>query len=354
MAPRTDLPPFSAVPDPLIPPLQRLLGTADVPALVPLAGDASNRRYFRVTVGRHSYVLMQMADPEGFKASEEAVTGRVAIDEPPFLNLQRYLKAGGAPVPEVLGVDLERGLILLEDLGDVSLMAAIHGRPEGEVEALYGKAVDTLLKLQRDTPVDPGCVAAHRTFDAELLGWECDHFVEYGLEARRGAPLAAAPRKTLAEGFGRLARGIAALPAVLVHRDYHSRNLMVRPGGALGLIDFQDALLGPVTYDLASLLWDPYVTLPEGLSGRLTARYRADAPVALPPDFPALLARTALQRLLKAAGRFVYIDRVKGNPAFLPDVPACLARAGAILAADPELADLRAVLAELEPALGVA
>jgi len=340
------------VPDLLMPSLTTLLPPGAAPVLTPLAGDASNRRYFRVRQGGASWVLMQMADPEGFKASEEAVTGTVPVDEPPFLNLQRYLQAGGAPVPEVVGTDLKAGLILLEDLGDRSLMAAIAGRSEGEVEALYGRALDALIALQRDTPVDAGCVAAHRAFSAELLAWEFDHFVAYGLEARRGAPLPPAAKKALTENFGALAREIAAAPKVLVHRDYHSRNLMVRPDGSLGIIDFQDALMGPATYDLASLLWDPYVTLPDGLAGRLAARYQREAPVALGTDFPALLARTALQRLLKAAGRFVYIDRVKGNPAFLADVPACLARAGAILSADPDLNELAGLLAGFEGALG--
>jgi len=320
-------------------------------SLTPLAGDASNRRYFRVTRGEATFVLMQMADPEGFKQSEEAVTGTVPIDEIPFLNLQRYLKAAGCPVPEVLGTDLAHGLILLEDLGDVSLMAAIAGGDAGRTERLYEAAVDGLVGLQRDTRLDDGCVAAHRTFGADLLLWEFDHFVAYGVEARRGAPLPKDERDALMAAFGALAAEIASAPTVLVHRDYHSRNLLVRPDGRLGLIDFQDALLGPVTYDLASLLWDPYVHLPDGLAARLTERYVERAPVALPEDFPQKLARTALQRLLKAAGRFVYIDRVKGNPSFLKDVPACLDRAHAILAADPGLAALRDMLGRALPEL---
>jgi aminoglycoside/choline kinase family phosphotransferase len=325
-------------------------GTGDL-RFEPLAGDASNRRYFRVTQGDKVFVLMQMADPEGFKQSEEAVTGTVAMDEPPFLNMQRYLRRGGAPVPNVFGVDLAHGLVLLEDLGDVSLMAAIAGAEADRIEALYEAAVDALVGLQKNTPLDDECVAAQRTYGPELFAWEFDHFVEFGIEARRGAPLPEAERSALTATFGRLAEEIAAAPAVLVHRDYHSRNLLVRPDGRLGLIDFQDALMGPVTYDLASLLWDPYVYLPDGLAGRLMERYVESAPVALPDDFEALLARTAFQRLLKAAGRFVYIDRVKGNAAFLKDVPACLERARAILAADPGLAELWEMLGRLEPAL---
>lgn len=345
-------------PPPPTPPTDRVAalvrGTGDL-RLTPLAGDASNRRYYRVARGGQTFVLMQMADPEGFKQSEEAVTGAVPAavtgGEPPFLNLQRYLRRAGCGVPDVRGVDLRHGLILLEDLGDVSLMAAVAGADPGAVEVLYGEAVDGLVRMQRDTPVDDECIAAHRTFGPELFLWEFDHFVEYGIEARHGRALTQGERDGLAAAFGGLADAIAAAPTVLVHRDYHSRNLMVRPDGRLGVIDFQDALMGPVTYDLASLLWDPYVRLPDGLAGRLAARYRAHAPVPLPEDFDALLARTALQRLLKAAGRFVYIDRVKGNPAFLKDVPACLARARAIFSADPELAELWDLLGRLEPAL---
>ncbi|MDH5527638.1 MAG: phosphotransferase [Nitrospirota bacterium] len=317
--------------------------------LDPLAGDASNRRYYRVTQGDAPFILMQLADAEGFKKSEEAVTGEVPVEELPFLNMQRYLAKAGLPVPEVIGQDMEHGLILLEDFGDRSLMAAIEGRPEEDIMALYWEAIDHLAAMQRDTKLDDGCVATHRVYGEELLLWEFQHYVEYGIEARYRQPVDAARRKVLDEYFGRIAAEIAAQPQVLVHRDYHSRNLMVKPDGHLGIIDFQDALLGPATYDLASLLWDPYVTLPEEVPSDLTARYWAQAPAKLDMSFPRALNLTAFQRLLKAAGRFVYIDRVKGNPAFLKDVPTCLARARWILSRYDDLKPLAKALAALDP-----
>ena len=331
-------------------PIAALLPSPAPFTLDPLAGDAGNRRYFRVRQG-NSYILMQLADPEGFKQSEEAVTGEVAIDELPFLNLQRYLAAAGIPVPELIATDMAAGLVLLEDLGDLSLMQSIDGAPREEIAAHYRAAIDILLRLQRGTPLDNGCVAAHRDYTEALLLWEFDHYVEYGIEALRGASLPAATRNELGARFAALARRIARQPPVLVHRDYHSRNIMVRPDGSLSLIDFQDALMGPPTYDLASLLWDPYVTLPEGLAGELTSYFLSQDPEAKRDGFEPLLALTALQRLFKAAGRFVYIDRVKGNPGFLADIPACLARSATILAEVPELADLRDILVELEPRL---
>ncbi|MFQ5508295.1 MAG: aminoglycoside phosphotransferase family protein [Leptospirillia bacterium] len=330
-----------------------LLRSADPFDITPLAGDASNRSYHRVTQGNTSYILMRLSDPEGFKKSEEAVTGDVPVNELPFLNMQRYLARAGWPVPEVIASSLDEGLILLEDLGDVSLMAAIDGAAEEEVMARYWEAVDLLVSMQQDTLTDKDCVAFHRTYTEELLAWEFEHFVEYGIEARLGA-IPAATRKALSGHFNNIAKQIAAQPTVLVHRDYHSRNIMVRQSGPeaghLAVIDFQDALMGPATYDLASLIWDPYVTLPEGVAEDITARYWAQAPVKLGVDFPRVLNLTALQRLLKAAGRFVYIDKVKGNPAFLADVPTCLARARWLLGGMDELAPLLDILAELDEA----
>ncbi|MBI5137699.1 MAG: phosphotransferase [Nitrospirae bacterium] len=333
--------------------IKALLPAGGDVTLTALPGDAGNRRYFRVFQGNATFILMQMADPEGFKASEEATTGTVASDEIPFLNIQRHLERAGLPVPRVTGTAMEHGLILLEDLGDTSLMAAIQADP-ARAEGLYGAAIDHLVALQR-AKLDGDCLATRRAYSAELFMWEFGHYLEYGVEALHGKKIPAATGAALRERLSGIARGLGALPTVPVHRDYHSRNIMVRPDGKLGIIDFQDALMGPATYDLASLLWDPYVTLPTGLADRLAARY-ADA--ALPPvgplraDFGRLLALTALQRLLKAAGRFVYIDRVKGNPNFLADVPACLNRAARILAGDPALAPLRELFAALEPRLG--
>ena len=316
-----------------------------------LPGDAGNRRYFRVQQGAASYILMQLAGAEGFKQSEEAVSGGdAADDELPFLKVGRALAAANLPVPTVVATDLNeaagRGLILLEDLGDTSLMAAIADAPATTVLSHYRQAIDHLVTLQTVAPIYPD-----RHYDAALFGWEFDHYLEYGIGALHDVALTDNDWQSARDLYGPIAHELAAGPAVLVHRDYHSRNLMVRPDGGLGLIDFQDALTGPATYDLASLLWDPYVTLPEGVAAELTDYYISIAPVTLPADFAAQLRRCALQRLLKAAGRFVYIDRVKGNPSFLADVPVCLARAGGILAADPALHGLRDWFGRWEPRL---
>ncbi len=327
-------------------------------AVTPLPGDAGNRRYFRITAEPDRYILMQMTDPDGFKASEEATTGTVGCAENPFINMQRHLAAAGLPVPAIFGVDADHGLMLLEDLGDTSLMAAVQADPD-RFRPLYTAAIDHLITLQRaDLPAD--CIATQRCYDANLLMWEFDHYLEYGIEALSGRPIPAATAAELRRRLRDIADGLGRMAPVPVHRDYHSRNLMVRPAtgkAALAMIDFQDALMGPASYDLASLLWDPYVSLPAGLASELAGYYvdRMLPPIAtVRADFGRLLALTALQRLLKAAGRFVYIHKVKHNPGFLADIPACLSRAGAILSADPALGPLQTLLAELEPRLGPA
>lgn len=160
--------------------------------------------------------------------------------------------------------------------------------------------------------------------------------------------------------FRKIAAWLASQPRVFTHRDYHSRNLMVRTtahqGSRLGVLDFQDALMGPATYDLASLLRDAYVALDENFVDELIARYRSavagrlDMPVE-PATFRRLFDFTSLQRNLKAAGRFVYIDRIKHSAKFLADIPRVLGYVRRNLAKYPELAKLRTHLAKYVPEL---
>jgi N-acetylmuramate 1-kinase len=209
-----------------------------------------------------------------------------------------------------------------------------------------------------------GWLAYTRGFDVPLLMWEFDHFLEYGVAARQRQPMCADDERPIRAAFEEIAKHIATAPRVFTHRDYHSRNLMVRSGtsrssvaasSALGIIDFQDALLGPRTYDLASLLRDAYIALDEPLIDELIAMYiERSGDRALGTDaagFRRLFDLTSIQRNLKAAGRFVYIDRVKGNPKFLADIPRVLGYVRRNLEKYPELAPLRRHLAPYVPEL---
>jgi aminoglycoside/choline kinase family phosphotransferase len=319
-------------------------------ALSALAGDASNRRYFRISLqaAPSSLILMQLADPEAFKKSEEAVSGTSSqIMELPFLNVLRHLRRTGVTVPQLQYYDREAGLLYLEDFGDLTLAEACRHADRSKLETLYRQAVDQLVQFQvkGTTPPDPRCIAFHRHFDVPLLMWEFDHFLEYGITARLGKPMAPADEAAIRAEFRRLAELLAGQPQVFVHRDYHSRNLMV-DGARMGIIDFQDALMGPATYDLASLLKDAYIELDEAVVDGLIDHYLNGLAAQGQgwrdrAGFRRLFDLTSIQRNLKAAGRFVYIDQVKHNPKFLPDIPRVLGYVKRNLSNYPELATLR-------------
>lgn len=333
--------------------LRRVEPDARLLALDALAGDASNRRYYRLrflTAGTAATrIVMVLAGPEAFKQSEEKVSGGPEPGELPFVNLQRYLARAGVAVPRLDCFDAERGLLVLEDLGDDTLEAAARTADAAGLRALYEAAIDELVRLQvaGTGALDAGCVAASRAFDPPLLTWEFEHFLEYGLDPAR--PLAPAPRTRLLAAFEPLARELAALPRVLVHRDYHSRNLM-RHAGRIRVIDFQDALMGPRVYDLASLLRDAYFDLTDPLFDHLVRyyldRYRAATGEADDPTaFRRQLDLMSVQRNLKAAGRFVYIHAVKGNDRFLQYIPRTLGYVRRNVARYPELEPIGEILA---------
>lgn len=320
----------------------------------PLVGDASNRRYYRVHLSGTrvpSLILMQLADPEGFKASEEAVSGKESeIAELPFINVLKHLQAADIPVPVLYFYDEPAGLLYLEDFGDVTLAQACQKASADFIERLYRQAIDVLVQLhvRASIPSEVSCLAFSRSFDVPLYRWEFDHFLEYGIVARQGQQIRDEDLVPIHEEFNKMAEWLAEQPRVLTHRDFHSRNLMVDVD-RLGVIDFQDALMGPVTYDVASLLRDSYIALEESLVDSLLVYYREQMFQALPSSqcttmglddaetFRRLFDYSSIQRNLKAAGRFVYIDRVKGNPNFLESIPRTLHNVRANLTKYPHL-----------------
>ncbi len=324
---------------------------AGEPAL--LKRDASSRSYYRVPVegaDPPTLVVMEMgADP--LKSDE--ITGEDAYREIPFVNLQRFLAAGGMPVPRIYARDRAENLIALEDLGDRTLERVLLDLPPEEWEPWYARAVELLVAFQAlgDRP-DPDCLAFGRAFDDDVLRWELDHFTEWGLEARGVRP-SPAQRRVLDRRFDALARELADAPRILVHRDFQSRNLMVQGEREvrLRLIDFQDALQGPRAYDLVCLLCDSYIPVSAELQSSMLAHYvqltgldRAAAE-GLTHQFRV----QTVQRKLKDAGRFIFIDRVKGNDSFLPYFEPSLVYVRRALAELPDLADLSEVLNELCP-----
>jgi aminoglycoside/choline kinase family phosphotransferase len=322
-----------------------------------LHGDASARRYVRVEGGFAGAPLVAMIlAPEKARFSEEAM-GREQPDELPFSNVQRYLAGLGIRVPEVVYASEPLGVVLLEDLGDLTVERRLKTAEAGTQTDLYERAVDLLVELQAKTAAgtEADCIAFTRAFEFDLLRWELDHFLEYLIGADRNVTLSGTEKQVVDRAFDDLAGTIAAWPRGFVHRDFQSRNLMIK-GGEMVLIDFQDCLLGPHVYDLAALLRDSYVRLDAALIDKLIDRYLAGCGregLDRPPREILIdqFHRMTLQRKLKDSGRFVFIDRVKKNPNFLPFIPASLRYVAAAFDHLPDLSPCREVLARAVPEL---
>jgi hypothetical protein len=319
-----------------------------------LPGGAGNRIYWRVerAGGGASAVVMEL--PEDPVKSEEASKAHAA-PELPFLNVQRYLDRIGVRVPRVLLDAVKDGFIVIEDLTDRTLEAALlEGPPRSEI---YRRAIDQLARLRAHAEAnpDPHCLAWTRAFDEELYHWEFDHFIEYGLLAR-GAKPSEDELQTLRRHFARVSHQLAAAPRGFTHRDYQSRNIMVLDSGEQVVIDFQDALQGPRQYDLVALLRDSYVELDRPLIDEMLARYlerfaAEGGPRLDREEFVSFFDLLTVQRKLKDAGRFVFIDRVKKNPSYLVHIPSSLKYVRDALARRPDLEEVRGILQRHVPEL---
>jgi hypothetical protein len=321
-------------------------------AVQKLAGQASSRMYFRVGTPPQSHVVMVMP-VDGARKSEEASKGP-APTELPFVNVHRYLDRLGVRVPKILRYDEPAGMMVIEDLTDQTFEAELA---KTEPARLYTQAVQLLARLRHaaEKNPDPSCLAFTRAFDEELYDWELHHFREWGMEAWSGRKPEGAERAELDGHFKQIARQLAAAPRGFTHRDYQSRNIMVK-NGELIVIDFQDALQGPRQYDLVALLRDSYVELPrEFVDGMLDAYIvefeKLSGEKFDVKAFKAFFDLITVQRKMKDAGRFEFINRVKGNPGFLVSIPASLRYVKTALDAQPQLAPLRKIVTRYVPEL---
>ncbi len=331
-------------------PLEELVQQAFASELLatPMPGGASTRRYYRLALPNDKSAVAMFV-PEGAKPEE--VQRAHDSTRWPFLEVRDLLAERGINVPSVLAEDTPRGWLVIEDLGDDTLANWLLRNP-GDKRALYTKAVADLAKAQKSLAKLPkGSVIASRTFDYDLLRWEIEHFREWGLDGR-GKTLAEADVLPFSEICDRLARRVADLPQGFVHRDYQSRNLMVVEKDELRLvwIDFQDALLGPRVYDLVALLNDSYQEFDRAFVEERLAEYAeaADLPAKQRKSLSAEFDLVTVQRKLKDAGRFVFIDKKKGNSTFLRFVTPTIRKVDAALArleaSDPDMLELRAIL----------
>jgi len=300
--------------------------------LEPASADASFRRYFRVRVdGARSLIAMD-APPE-------------REDCRPFVHVAALLRAAGVNAPEVIAQDLARGFLLLTDLGDTTYLAVLN---EANADRLFADAIEALIKWQlasREGELPP--------YDEALLRRECDLFPEWYVGRHLARALSGAQREALSDAVTLVITRSLAQPAVFVHRDYMPRNLMVSDPNP-GVIDFQDAVHGPITYDLASLTRDAFVSWEEERVIDWTARYwekarRRGLPVD--PDFSAFYRDfewMGLQRHLKVLGIFARIHYRDGKSGYLEDTPRFLNYARAVARRYGELAPLARLFDEIE------
>ena len=314
-----------------------------------LPGDASTRKYYRVGLkgGAGSLIVMKM---EPFADLGLGL---------PFLVVRSHLERCGVRVPKVVDADPARGLVLLEDLGDMTLLRLLQDCSSAEDERhYYERVIDSLVQLQ--VRAGPAATAQRieafdLAFDLEKLMWEVQFTLEHFYEKHLGRTIAAAHRRVIEDGFGEICGRLAAEPRVLAHRDFHSRNVMVLPGRGEGarpeyvMIDFQDARMGPAQYDLASLLKDSYYQLEEAQIERLIDYYIAKSEalsgqVIDRGAFREVFDLMAVQRNFKAIGSFASFMNRRGDPSYLKYIGNTFENIRRTLLRHPRYSGLREVL----------
>jgi len=299
----------------------------------PASTDASFRRYFRVTSPGATHIVMD-APPD-------------KEDMRPFIEVAQRLHHLGLNVPEVLEQDLAQGYLLLTDLGERMYLPQLNA---GTVERLYGDALGALVVLQAGIFSDPAFLPE---YGEPLLRREMELFREWYLGHHLGLGLSETQHATLDDAFAALSRSALAQPRVWVHRDYHSRNLMVTSVNNPGILDFQDAVRGPATYDLVSLLRDCYIAWPRAQVEEWALGYQV---LALQSGLPvcedeAQFLREfdlmGVQRHLKASGIFARLNHRDGKPGYLNDIPRTLGYVVEVASRRPELHGLHNLLVDL-------
>lgn len=305
------------------------------------SADASFRRYFRVLSGQES---------------PTAIRSFIIMDAPPdkencqpFVQVAALMHEAGLHAPQILDWNASDGFMLLSDLGAQTMMQAIDPQAAPPL-ALYLQAVETLVQWQRASR--PGVLP---NYDRALLARELELFPQWYIGPHRKQCIDAPMRKTLDESFQTIIDNNLSWPSVFVHRDFMPRNLMVQPGAAtLGVLDFQDAVYGPITYDIASLMRDAFISWEEDFCLDVTVRYwekarKAGLPVG--DDFGAFYRGVewmGLQRHLKVAGIFARLTLRDGKPKYLADTPRFIAYLYATCSRYRELKPLLRLIEKIE------
>jgi aminoglycoside/choline kinase family phosphotransferase len=283
-----------------------------------LAGDASTRRYYRIVSDSASWALMSW---EPFANEKDY----------PFLNVLHHFKESGILVPQVFAVDGTKGLVLLEDLGDLTLERKFwENQDQSQSLPFYKKSVDQLVKIHTAAtlPKNPKPVCQQVEFNFDKFLWELNYTKTHLLEGLCQLKLSPQTEAALEKAFTVLADSLASEPKVVCHRDYHSRNVMLKLGRTY-VIDFQDARLGPRQYDLVSLLYDSYVDLGEEMKSLLLDHYISQLPESErksceTQQFSDVFNLQLVQRCFKACGSFASFYQTRKDTRYLKYVTPTL------------------------------
>lgn len=294
-----------------------------------MQGDASFRRYFRMRIDNHSYVVMDAPPPR-----ENCVS---------FVAIAKALLGLGLRAPDIIASDLSQGFLLLTDLGDSLYLRELS---IANAEDLYGRALDALAILQGCRQVDGWAIPS---FTADFMRQELELFKEWFLQKHLNLTFAPSMESRLATVFDFLAQSAASQTQVFMHRDYHSANLMMLPNNGVGILDFQDAFRGPVTYDLVSLLRDCYISWPDALVTKLVLQYweKLNLPDVDKEEFLRWFDLMGLQRHLKALLTFSRKLHRDGNANYLQHIPRTLDYIAKISARYPECKALYELVLEM-------
>ena len=275
--------------------------------LTPASADASFRRYFRITFDKKETLIAMDAPPQ-----QEDCT--------PFLHVDDLFTSAAVHVPKIIAQDTVQGFLLLSDLGNTTYLQALNTNPD-DADSLYSDAVDALIKIQLAS-----CAGMLPNYDQALLLGELNLFPDWYIARHLQTELAVGQIDVIQAVFDQILKNNLAQPRVFVHRDYHSRNLMVTAPNP-GIIDFQDAVYGPITYDLVSLFKDAYIHWEEERLLDWAIRYwekarKAGLPVAVDfADFYRDFEWMGVQRHLKVLGIFARLYYRDGKDAYLKDMP---------------------------------
>ena len=300
-------------------------------AFAPASADASFRRYFRLTDGPRTWIVMD-APPERENCA-------------PFLAVARLLRRWGLNAPEIVAEDQAAGFLLLSDLGTQTFLNVLS---EGNADALFAEAIAALIKMQAAAAREPEALAGLPPYDATLLWREARLFSEWYLPRHLNVTLAGNDAIELERTLGMLVRSALAQPRTFVHRDYMPRNLMVSTPNP-GILDFQDAVVGPIAYDAVCLFKDAFLSWPEArVEGWLQSYWEGARGAGLPvpatfPEFQRLADWIGLHRHLKVMGIFARLTYRDGKPQYVADTPRFARYVMAVAPKYPELAPLVAL-----------